>query len=185
MVTLWCTLRRSPVIPLFICTGAGSSWRFPLEDAGKRFSNIRVVEGKGTAKFFSAGIFSNSPSGFPGKAIASGYGRASTSCGAVTIQIAPTKLKRHTTYWVEEWVSASAVRAGSAADRRKFRPSPYSSFSNSAKVDWFANPTTKRAAYVQRYKKSCFWSSSAHKYRCSSSTSPWTKQTTGPYLKLW
>ena len=56
---------------------------------------------------FSAGIYANSPSGYPGKLIAKGNARAPSECGKVTISIPPTMLSRGKKYWIEETTSKS------------------------------------------------------------------------------
>lgn len=149
-----------------------SAWRHvavSVTGHGQTVSRIRVIEiplYSGLTSSFSAGIYSNSPSGFPGKLIAGGTGLAGPSCGPVTIPIAPTRLKRHTTYWIEETI-----------------PARYHGTSSLASVYWVANPYAKRPAYVQTHR---YTACSSHATSChsSSTTSPWMKQTKGPYVKL-
>jgi hypothetical protein len=139
-----------------------STWErvaVPVTGHGQTVSRIIVMEAQDSrtrTDAFLAGIYSNSPSGFPGKRIAGGKGRAGRRCGPVEISIPPTTLKPKTKYWIEE-------KAGHATS--------YTS------LYWATNPNTKRKAYVQTHKRTC--SSS-----CSSSTSPWTKQSQGPWFKL-
>jgi hypothetical protein len=134
----------------------------PITGHGQTVTRIRVIEGESYERYvpFSTGIYSNTASGFPGKPIAVGSGNAGSNCGPVTISIAPTKLKRQTTYWIEETV-------------RQVYGYYYLFY-------WYADPETIRKAYVQYhtygYSSGC---------SCSSNyTSPWTKQTKGPYIKL-
>ncbi|HLY07028.1 MAG TPA: hypothetical protein VKR31_14880 [Rhizomicrobium sp.] len=168
-----------------VSESATSEWEHvavPVTGHGQTVSRIRVVEESGSGSDFSAGIYTNSPSGFPGKRIAGGRGVAS-SCGSVTISIAPTRLKRHKTYWIEETTSPQCypLRVASHGNRRLAgRPPCSSSFTS---VYWAADRTQKRMAYVQTHRATYC---SSHTVSCysSSTTSPWTKQTKGPYLKL-
>ena len=131
----------------------------PITGHGQTVSRIRVVEAPVTRRSdFMIGIYSNTASGLPGSAIAVGTGRI-TRCKPVEVLVAPTMLKRKTTYWIEETVQGTPHR-------------------QETYVEWEANPDTTRKAYTQYHKHA---SSSG---RFSSYTSPWTQQTTGPYLTL-
>jgi len=178
-------MRNAPLDPnaRFLCTyglflvsssSAGSSsyqgrqWQHvavPITGLGQTVRRIKVVEaqhgGTRSQSSFAVGIYSNSPSGFPGKPIAIGYGRAKT-CAEVTVPIPPTRLKRNTRYWIEETVQSGG-----------------SHFPTD--MAWQADPKTKRHAYVQHH---WWYESSSGGHHSSSSTTPWTKQTKGPYVKL-
>jgi opacity protein-like surface antigen len=139
----------------------------PVRGRGQTVSRIRVIESLASRQpnsSFTVGIYSNTASGFPGNAIAVGSGKARPACGPVKVSITPTTLKRHTTYWIEE--RASQVFSQS-----------------SLTVSWMANPETRRRAYVQRHRYT-YCSSRASNCSNSSYTSPWTKQTKGPYFSL-
>src|ERR1700733_14432249 len=82
---------------------------------------------------FSAGIYANSPSGYPGKLIAKGNARAPSECGKVTISIPPTMLSRGKKYWIEETTSKSNASLSSHG------------------VYWWRAPS-KHKAYVQTHK---------------------------------
>ncbi|HLY07017.1 MAG TPA: hypothetical protein VKR31_14825 [Rhizomicrobium sp.] len=74
----------------------------PITGHGQTVTQIGVVEAKSARTYYSvftAGIYSNTASGFPGKPMAVGTGSISFSCGQVTISIPATKLKRKTKYW--------------------------------------------------------------------------------------
>jgi hypothetical protein len=157
-------------VSAFTSEGSGyfvSAWvrvAVPVTGHGQTVRRIRVIEAQGSAlsnSAFSAGIYSNTPSGFPGLLIAGGKGQIGPTCGPVMISIPPTTLMPNTKYWIEETAHA--------------RDS-----SSSTVVNWEANPNTKHKAYVQDHR---FFVSSG--CSCSSSyTSPWTKQAKGPYFKL-
>jgi hypothetical protein len=174
---------------------AVSAWEHvavPVTGHGQMVHRIRVIEAQDrftSTSAFSAGIYSNTPSGFPGKLIAGGTGNAPPSCGPVTIPIPPTRLKRRTTYWIEGTIQnplrcRTSMRIGSADNRRQFRPSACSGTSSSAGVYWEANPNTKRKAYVQTHRSVSCSSPPPPSCHSSSYTSPWTVQSKGPYLKL-
>jgi hypothetical protein len=130
----------------------------PVAGRGQTVTSIKVIEAQSSYtsnSSFTAGIYSNTASGFPGRPIAVGVGRISQSCGPVTISIPTTTLKPKTRYWIEETTWANANSTSNA-------------------LYWIANPKKKHKAYVQ-YKD---WNYS------SSRTSPWSEQTEGPYLKL-
>jgi hypothetical protein len=163
-----------------------STWNHvavPVREHGQTVSRIKVIEAQASNtsnSAFSAGVYSNTPSGFPGKLIAGGTGKAGPTCGPVTIKIAPTKLKRHTTYWIEETTSTpgcpSSMRAGSVAKPRGFRPPECSSYVG---LYWEANPRTKRKAYVQHHYEQGDSGTVSSSY-----TTPWKQQSTGPYFRL-
>lgn len=112
----------------------------------------------GTATF-SAGIYSNKASGFPGKLIAGGTGTISrkNSCARVNISIPPTTLNRKTKYWIEETMH-NQKRSGSD-------------------FYWEPDRYAKRNAYVQYHYYSSGPSGISY-------TSSWTKQSEGPYFRL-
>jgi len=140
----------------------------PVIGHGQTVRRIRVIEAQASGTLFSAftvGIYSNTASGLPGNPIAVGKGKTGPTCGPVKISIPRTTLKTNQKYWIEERTST---------------PACYNSICSSfADLYWEADPNTKRRAYVQTHH----FSSSAGG-RFSSYTSPWTKQTKGPYFKL-
>ena len=138
---------------------------------GQIVRRIKVVEAQsaGTShSAFSVGIYSNTASGLPGNAIAVGKGKIGPNCGPVNVSIPRTTLKSNQKYWIEERTSIPK------------NCSQYSTFCSSlAGLYWEADPNSKRKAYVQTYRRySCAGG------LCSSSTSPWTKQTKGPFFRL-
>ncbi|HEX4077979.1 MAG TPA: hypothetical protein VHX61_03775 [Rhizomicrobium sp.] len=133
----------------------------PITGHGQTVHGIIVEEQLGrfssySSPEFSVGIYSNSPSGFPGKLIAGGSGKLPYKCARTEVSIPRTKLKRKTTYWIEETV-----------------PQPFSA-TNSAY--WAIDPKTKHRAYVQSHYY--------HSSHSSSSTTAWRLQTAGPYFRL-
>jgi hypothetical protein len=158
----------------------------PIRGQGQKVHEIRVVEAQGhnftSTSSFSAGIYSNSPSGLPGKEIAGGTGRATARCGPVTISVAPTKLKRHTTYWIEETMlprrRCRTFMPARRETRRQSPPSACSSSSRQGSVYWVADPDAKHTAYAQDHRRH------SNSQGSSSYTSPWTKLTKGPRFKL-
>jgi hypothetical protein len=137
----------------------------PIKGHGKTVSRIIVREAmeqsaSRLSNEFSAGIYSNTASGFPGKQIAAGVGNAPQKCGIVTVSIDPTMLKKNTTYWVEE--------------------TQYAQKHSNSKVFWAADPKVKNKAYVQHHFSSYYYNSQGF----DSSTAPWQKQHSGPYLKV-
>lgn len=175
---------------------SSSSWSHvavPVTGHGQTVRSIRVIEKVGypsdstSTHSFTVGIYSNSPRGLPGKPIAVGTGRSGLTCGPVTIPIAATSLKRNTKYWIEERALRHRLRcpeplqADGEHRRRRHGPGLCSnSHSGPAIVDWFADPKTKRKAYVQNHRFSWYNSTNSS----VSYTSPWKRQTTGPYLRL-
>lgn len=150
------------------------SWRHvavPVTGHGQTVRRIKVLEAQGSGtshSAFTAGIYSNTASGLPGKAIAVGKGKIGPDCGPVGVSIPPTTLQSKQKYWIEE-------RAPIPQDCSR-----HSSFCHSlAGLDWEADPNTKRKAYVQTYRRFLGPAGSS-----SSSTSPWSKQTKGPWFKL-
>lgn len=126
---------------------------------GQIVSEIIVKEEAETSRTtFSAGIYSDA-NGEPGNLIAGGSGTPPSECGNVTIPITPTTLANNTIYWVEE-----------SADRSR----------RNMRVYWAVNPKTKKKAYVQHhFSSSNFTSQGFH-----SSTTPWEKQSSGPWFRL-
>jgi len=133
----------------------------PIVGRGHTVGSITVAEeGAGTyAHDFSAGIYSNTASGFPGTLIAGGSGLAIRQCGKVTIPIAQTRLLRGQRYWIEE-------------------TDPFDGHSKPAKVHWALDPRTKHRAYVQYHRA---WQEQS---KGSSYTSPWAEQSAGPWFRL-
>lgn len=132
----------------------------PVTGHGQTVSRIVVKEEEGSPRKrgFTVGIYSNGPSG-PGTLLAGGKGRAHKNGGEVTVSIAPTKLNRKTTYWVEETV-------------------PLGPWGRTVNQYWEGDPHTKSKAYVQIYRFN------ASSYPSSSSTTPWMQQSTGPWVRL-
>ena len=167
-------------------SGWFSSWQrvaVRVTGHGQTVRSIRVIEAQASQtsnSAFTLGIYSNTASGFPGKAIAVGTGTAGPTCGPVNVSVLPTKLYKNTKYWIEERATtprcSTPTGAGSGADRRKFRPTNCVS---SAAFSWEADPKTKRKAYVQSHRETGDSGTVSSSY-----TSPWAKQESGPYLKL-
>lgn len=137
----------------------------PVIGHGKTVSGITVMEYR-NSRFggaqFHAGIYSENAQGLPGKLIVGGTGKADRHCRPVTISITPTTLKANMKYWVEEKANHACCSGG-----------------HFTSLSWAANPNTKHKAYVMTHS---FSSSSGIIY--SSSTSPWTKQASGAWLRL-
>ena len=133
----------------------------PIIGHGRTVGRIIVKEtpsaSTSTAEF-RIGIYSNTASG-PGKLLSGGKGNARNNCGKVTVQIRPVTLRRNATYWIEE-----RVRRG-VSDMKN-------------EVYWASDPKTKLKAYEQTHSAYNYFGNSG------SYTSPWTKQTMGPYFKL-
>jgi hypothetical protein len=148
-------------------TTYSSGWRHvavPIVGKGKVVNRIIVKEARSASTAspeFSAGIYGDTPSRTPGKLIAGGIARAPRACGNVTIRIAPTTLKAGKTYWIEETVLTPHIN-GPSFQRNE--------------VYWAINPKSRRRAYVQSYYNI---SNSNH-----SSTTPWTRQRQGVYLRV-
>ena len=166
------------LVSSYYADDSGSSyyydWRHvavPVTGHGQTVSRIKVIEAQSAStshSAFTVGIYSNTASGLPGNAIAVGKGKAGPSCGPVRVSIPRTTLKRNQKYWIEERTSIPK------------NCSQYSSFCHSlAGLYWEADPNAKRKAYVQTYR--LFFGPGGSS---SSSTSPWTKQKMGPYVKL-
>ncbi|HEX4159286.1 MAG TPA: hypothetical protein VHY79_12505 [Rhizomicrobium sp.] len=137
---------------------------FPVTGRGKNIKRIIVMEQLGpntSSATFSAGIYSNTASGVPGQVLSGGWGRAPRRCRPATVSIAPVRLKRKQTYWVEE-------RA------------PFPDWDNENVVYWAACPKTKRKAYVQTHT---YYFNQATGSSASYST-PWMPQSTGVYVRL-
>jgi len=154
-------------------SGYASAWQnvaVPITGHGQTVGRIRVIEAQGPRTHyngFTVGIYSNAASGLPGNPIAVGTGSIGPSCGPVKVPIPRTTLKSNTKYWIEE--RTSTPRCGR----------DHSNCTSSARLYWEADPNIKRKAYVQ-YQ----WRFSSSGHLNSSSTSPWMKQQTGPYIKL-
>jgi hypothetical protein len=147
-----------------------SGWKdvaVPIVGRGQTVKSITVGEGQSAhthGAHFSAGIYSDAASGIPGAAIAVGAGKAPKSCGRVNIPIAPTTLRRGTTYWIEETIPLARRSRRDHEDR------------TNTQVYWAINPHTKHRAYEQHG----YYSSASG----NASSSPWTEQSAGPYFKL-
>ena len=131
----------------------------PLKGRGQTVSRIIVKEADYARKRaqFSAGIYGSSAHGKPGNLIAGGTGQAVPGkCSDVTIPITPTKLSEKTNYWLEETVQ------------------------HNYKYSWAVDPATKHKAYLQKHFSSSYWNSGGF----HSSTTPWTKQNSGPWFRL-
>lgn len=136
----------------------------PFTGHGQTVKSIEVKEKRGTSTVsstFSAGIYSNSPSGFPGKLIAGGTGTISGrgTCARVKISIPRTTLKPKTKYWIEEQMSFKGSSSNFASN-----------------FSWEAGRYTKRKAYVQSHY--------FNGHSQSSGTTPWTKQSQGAFFRL-
>jgi hypothetical protein len=127
----------------------------PITGRGKTVSRIIVEQLRGTSRpNFSAGIYSNTPSGLPGNVIALGTAKANSKCAEVAISIAPTRLEDKKIYWIEE----EAPQGGKAK----------------IETYWAINPKAKQRAYVQEH----------HGSSSSSYTSPWSEESAGPYVRV-
>lgn len=143
----------------------GSGWHHvavPVTGHGQTVNRIEVDEKRGrrtATATFSAGIYSNTASGFPGKLIAGGTGKISrkNSCARVNISIPPTTLNPKTKYWIEETMH----------NQKRSESDFY----------WEPDRYAKRKAYVQYHYYSSGPSGISY-------TSPWTKQSQGPYFRL-
>jgi|GEM_PF-3641262 len=136
----------------------------PFKGQGQTVRGIRVIEARGASTYSSAvtiGIYSSGPKGLPGNVIASGIGTTGKTCESVEVSIPPTKLESGTKYWIEETVRGS--------------------WEMPTNLDWQANPQTKHRAYVQYHTQ---YVSSEGGHHSSNYTSPWEKQSMGPYFKL-
>jgi len=138
----------------------------PVVGRGQTVKQIIVMEGInrfGAGFRFSAGIYSNSARGRPGKLIAGGTGSAhypSSSCQQVTISIPLTTLQPKTKYWIEE-----NAPSGVFTDTRLY---------------WYINPKEKKNAFAKTYLHSCTSSSVCH-----TNKTHWTRQTgPGPWFNL-
>jgi hypothetical protein len=144
-----------------------SSWSHvavAIKGRGRTVHRIFVKEAPSSDHYtsFKAGIYSNTPSGIPGRRLAGGIGHAKENCGLVKISIPTTDLALNTTYWVEESVSLSS--------------SEYTSIHH---VYWAVAPNTKKRAYIQTRHFSSYNSSLGH-----STTSPWIEQGSGPWVRV-
>lgn len=145
----------------------------PVVGQGQTVTRINVMEALDyrssswslPSKFF-AGIYSNSPSGFPGKLIAGGRHKARQTCEPITVKIPPTTLTANTKYWLKERTTHRA----------------YPSSASFIAYNWYADPKATAKAYVQTGKGTC--SSSGCWSSRHSSRSAWTKQTVGPWFRL-
>ena len=136
----------------------------PVRGRGQTVSQIIVMDSfDGSASRatheFSAGIYSSTLHGKPGKLIAGSVGVAPEACGKVTFTIPPTTLAKGKTYWIEE-----------AADQ----------LHGLKKILWAVDPKAKQNAWVQHHFSSSNYQSSGF----HSSTTPWEKQSAGPWFRL-
>lgn len=137
-----------------------SGWRqvaVPVIGHGQTVTQILVLEQFSASASASVGIYRASSGGFPGSLIAGNWFAGRSRCGRRTVSIRPTTLKANRKYWIEE-------RAGHRGLEH-------------IRAYWEANPKAKQKAYVQTH-----WLFSS--VSRSSSTSPWTKQSMGPWFKL-
>src|SRR5215469_11519942 len=172
-----CTYGNFPVTAFyfdFSGSSFASAWHHvavPVMGHGQTVRSIKVIEAQAGGTSYSAftvGIYSNTASGLPGNAIAVGNGKIGPSCGPVRVSIPRTTLKSNQKYWIEEPTSIA-----------KNCPQHSTFCSSLASLYWEADPNTKRKAYVQTHSRYISAGGSS-----TSSTSPWTKQTKGPYFRL-
>ena len=166
----WCGKRSFSVSAYSVALTSDSiigGWQYvavPVTGSGKSVNRIYVREGYDheypSADRFSVGIYSNAPSGFPGKLIAGGKASASPSCGIVAVSVPSTKLAHKTVYWVEETAPIS---------------NHYSSLNYAY---WKAASHSRRKAYVRT--KRWHWSQGSS----SSQTSPWKELSAAPFFRL-
>ena len=136
----------------------------PITGRGQTVSRILVKEGHPSGTYsanFSAGIYSDTASGLPGRLIAGGTARSNKNCRAVGVPISPTKLERRKRYWIEEQV-----------------PLPHWGDVNQAY--WATNPKKKHKAYQQTH----WFATNSSTGSTTSSTSPWTEMSAGPYAAV-
>lgn len=135
----------------------------PITGNGRTVHRIVVKEQGSYTREFSAGIYSNTPSGLPGKLIAGGTGTARKKhLMKVNVPIAPTKLQRNTIYWIEEMVRP-------CLRHRRVEPQQCENV-----VYWKQDPYSKRKAYVRDVSY----------YRETSHSTPWMEQSGGPYVNV-
>lgn len=142
----------------------------PIRGRGQTVSQIIVMEAPAphTPRYaFAAEIYSNGANGRPGKLIAKGKGKAGPSCGPVGISISPTTLNANQKYWIEERTDHVGR-----------------TISSYVALYWEANPKAKREAFVRTHKRTCDNGCSSQSQQGSSYTSPWTKQSQGPWFQL-
>lgn len=132
----------------------------PIWGHGRAVKKIVVEEYASPTTSFSLGIYSNTPSGMPGRMLAGGSTQASSTCGRRSVAIPKTFLSSGEKYWIEETVS-----------RARF-------FTNNG-VIWAFNPNSNHKAYSQTHN---FFSSSSTHF---SSTSPWRLTNNfAPYFRV-
>jgi hypothetical protein len=133
----------------------------PIIGRGQTVDSITVKDARSnyySSGGFSAGIYGNTRGG-PGRLISGGAGKAPNHCGSVKIAIRPITLKKGKRYWVEE----AAVQPPMYSKNEMF---------------WAIDPKRKQVAYSQFHRRR---SSSSYS---SSSTTPWSPQSTAPYVRL-
>jgi hypothetical protein len=126
----------------------------PIAGRGQIVDDITVKEARQDSPQFLVGIYSDTASHIPGNLISGGHGRAPARCANVEVSIAPTKLERGKTYWVEEGV--------------RFFPK------RKQAVYWAIAPHTTLRAY--EILVSC-----SNSINC---TGNWQEQSAGPYVRL-
>ncbi|HEX4159288.1 MAG TPA: hypothetical protein VHY79_12515 [Rhizomicrobium sp.] len=135
----------------------------PFVGRGQTIHGIIIKQAHGSSTMsaqFSAGIYSNTPSGFPGKRLARGTALAPATCLDVKFPIKPTTLKRGATYWIEE----TAPPPNHSTNSTYLAVAPHKS---------------KRRAYVQTH----YYSNNASS-QITSSTSPWIPQSVDLHVRL-
>ncbi|HEX3666164.1 MAG TPA: hypothetical protein VHU23_13145 [Rhizomicrobium sp.] len=134
----------------------------PVTGHGRSVSRIVVAEktiSNICCEKFGVGLYANSSKGVPGTLLASGVGTASSACAEVTVSIASTLLNKKTKYWIEEFpVNRHGKREG---NRR-------------SSVYWAIDPKAKHRAFEQS------WTDSTGEL----SSSPWTRQSSGPFVRV-
>jgi len=137
----------------------------PIVGSGRSVNRIAVKEARFlSSSEFEVGIYSNNPSGFPGKLLSYGIGKTGAQSEWINVQVSPVTLKRKKPYWIVQSILDSSGGASHI-------------------VLWAAdNKTTKRKAYVQDY--TYYYHSNSHSHSSGSYTSPWQPQSTGAKFKL-
>ncbi len=133
----------------------------PITGKGKTVQTIVVKEKLARyssleTPMVSAGVYSNTASGLPGKQIAGGSAKIFNNCTKVKVSIPPTKLLKNTRYWIEETL-----------------PKP---FSATNLATWQDDPHAKQHAYTQSHIYSSVYS--------VSSTTAWTMRAKGPWFRV-
>ena len=132
----------------------------PIVGKGQTINSIIVKEWASNASGqpFSATLYSSS--GYVAYGTATAHSKHPSQ---VVIPIKQTTLKKNTTYWIEETL-------------------PYCIHCLN-KAFWKANPRTKLRAYVEDWRYSASSSSGGYNWSFSSS-SPWTLQNSGPFVRV-